>query len=324
MMRRPPRSTLFPYTTLFRSSHRTAQIEFFVRVGHIVELVSGYPNPGVYAVIRWIAGKRRPDYLHAQRWAIPENVICNDNIGHFCRETCPAFDAELNYRPFCIAAGESIVMDCDPREGAYRQAGCRYSPTDCRAERRTRSADEGIMLYRHVGIVLGISRTQPDNGIPAAIKCTALVCDASCRVVIATIAFVAGDRQVFDCRITAMDEDEYAAGAGNGQCAGIWSIPSAECHATGYRCPMRSHLDSGRDKVCSANIERIARDNAASTPDDCRPAAPGVLVLRSVSCFAVARIGPDVPVGHRFRLLRNGALDNIRASANPRRLPAVR
>src|SRR5687768_13395644 len=103
-------------------THRTAQIEFFVRVGHIVELVSGYPNPGVYAVIRWIAGKRWAYYLHAQCRAIPENVVCNDDIGHFCRETCPAFDAELNYRPFCIAAGESIVMDCDPRQGTYRQA----------------------------------------------------------------------------------------------------------------------------------------------------------------------------------------------------------
>src|SRR5260370_7712223 len=32
MIRRPPRSTLFPYTTLFRSSHREGQDVFFRRL----------------------------------------------------------------------------------------------------------------------------------------------------------------------------------------------------------------------------------------------------------------------------------------------------
>ena len=34
MIRRPPRSTLFPYTTLFRSSHETSDISQNVNVGY--------------------------------------------------------------------------------------------------------------------------------------------------------------------------------------------------------------------------------------------------------------------------------------------------
>src|SRR3712207_7081700 len=35
MMRRPPRSTLFPYTTLFRSGNMTALVERLVATGHL-------------------------------------------------------------------------------------------------------------------------------------------------------------------------------------------------------------------------------------------------------------------------------------------------
>src|SRR3712207_8360387 len=42
MIRRPPRSTLFPYTTLFRSQ---GWIENFVRpLQHFLTLATGYPN----------------------------------------------------------------------------------------------------------------------------------------------------------------------------------------------------------------------------------------------------------------------------------------
>src|SRR2546426_10171348 len=35
MIRRPPRSTLFPYTTLFRSPRETAQVPMFLRVSSL-------------------------------------------------------------------------------------------------------------------------------------------------------------------------------------------------------------------------------------------------------------------------------------------------
>src|SRR2546421_12374929 len=48
MIRRPPRSTLFPYTTLFRSPHRATWL--------------GWPHnasdwPGKFAVIPWVYGE---------------------------------------------------------------------------------------------------------------------------------------------------------------------------------------------------------------------------------------------------------------------------
>src|SRR3712207_8167575 len=43
MIRRPPRSTLFPYTTLFRSLQRLH--------GHGVRLVYGYPGDGINGIL---------------------------------------------------------------------------------------------------------------------------------------------------------------------------------------------------------------------------------------------------------------------------------
>src|SRR2546430_16803505 len=44
MIRRPPRSTLFPYTTLFRSRHRDAPGELGGRVP--LDVLRGYPHRG--------------------------------------------------------------------------------------------------------------------------------------------------------------------------------------------------------------------------------------------------------------------------------------
>src|SRR2546430_3658545 len=41
MIRRPPRSTLFPYTTLFRSAPRDGEISITGRVGHDAEAGDG-------------------------------------------------------------------------------------------------------------------------------------------------------------------------------------------------------------------------------------------------------------------------------------------
>src|SRR2546422_2382681 len=49
MIRRPPRSTLFPYTTLFRSAHHP----FFLQPEHFVKL----PRPGTAAMIVGLGGR---------------------------------------------------------------------------------------------------------------------------------------------------------------------------------------------------------------------------------------------------------------------------
>src|SRR2546426_8944381 len=68
MIRRPPRSTLFPYTTLFRSVHQ------FVRDAHIVELRDNLP-PGVQ-----VAALRQCDQLrseeHTSELQSPCNLVC--------------------------------------------------------------------------------------------------------------------------------------------------------------------------------------------------------------------------------------------------------
>src|SRR5256885_16835990 len=56
MIRRPPRSTLFPYTTLFRSSHRSALA--VLRVAR-AEVGAGHPRPEV--VLRAPARQHQAD-----------------------------------------------------------------------------------------------------------------------------------------------------------------------------------------------------------------------------------------------------------------------
>src|SRR2546429_4320648 len=52
MIRRPPRSTLFPYTTLFRSN------EFFASCGEGVLTVVHQDSPDQYTVVENVATKR--------------------------------------------------------------------------------------------------------------------------------------------------------------------------------------------------------------------------------------------------------------------------
>src|SRR3989441_9156427 len=45
MIRRPPRSTLFPYTTLFRSLPLIATLGLFILTGNLMSLVPGLVGP---------------------------------------------------------------------------------------------------------------------------------------------------------------------------------------------------------------------------------------------------------------------------------------
>src|SRR3712207_1150372 len=49
MIRRPPRSTLFPYTTLFRSFHRPAFADRLESLGGILERILREQGAGVYS-----------------------------------------------------------------------------------------------------------------------------------------------------------------------------------------------------------------------------------------------------------------------------------
>src|SRR3712207_7296942 len=62
MIRRPPRSTLFPYTTLFRSGRDPDELRTQVCVGppeHCAELLSRYAEAGCERVYLWPLGDER-------------------------------------------------------------------------------------------------------------------------------------------------------------------------------------------------------------------------------------------------------------------------
>src|SRR2546422_3115319 len=59
MIRRPPRSTLFPYTTLFRSLHDTP-IQF-PKVVAVQELDANFSSPFLFLVTPHHAGQRRSE-----------------------------------------------------------------------------------------------------------------------------------------------------------------------------------------------------------------------------------------------------------------------
>src|SRR2546428_5002448 len=77
MIRRPPRSTLFPYTTLFRSAHRTCSGEnasnLFLRSEQAVSLCEGQ----YYRAKQGLTGKdRKSTRLNSSHDQISYAVFC--------------------------------------------------------------------------------------------------------------------------------------------------------------------------------------------------------------------------------------------------------
>src|SRR5256885_4014338 len=93
MIRRPPRSTLFPYTTLFRSRLRRHVVVPLVRVER--GLVGRGPGRGPPAAPFWAAGFLRRDRkstrLNSSHLVISYAVFCLKKKNHRCdvRRRCP-------------------------------------------------------------------------------------------------------------------------------------------------------------------------------------------------------------------------------------------
>src|SRR5256885_12171909 len=72
MIRRPPRSTLFPYTTLFRSSDRAVDYE--------VEVTLDKPpvdtRPDLSATARIVTDTRKRSEEHTSELQSPCNLVC--------------------------------------------------------------------------------------------------------------------------------------------------------------------------------------------------------------------------------------------------------
>src|SRR5947208_13521446 len=74
MIRRPPRSTLFPYTTLFRSSEVRRRLAIDVR-RHAAD-VAGQPPRGVVGRLSGDAGDRKSTRLNSSHQIISYAVFC--------------------------------------------------------------------------------------------------------------------------------------------------------------------------------------------------------------------------------------------------------
>src|SRR2546430_6013500 len=79
MIRRPPRSTLFPYTTLFRSPiHDTAK------------------RPSSNAIVRWLGETPKQEYWHT------EGRISNARAGDRKSTRLNSSHSQISYAVFCL------------------------------------------------------------------------------------------------------------------------------------------------------------------------------------------------------------------------------
>src|SRR5688572_33460583 len=93
MLRRPPRSTLFPYTTLFRSGIATSYVE---------------AGPQATFGIR---GQRSAQHACAQLIA-PQDIACGECLSHhdFDRREGPQMTDTVRYKTAVIGAAETTTI----------------------------------------------------------------------------------------------------------------------------------------------------------------------------------------------------------------------
>src|SRR2546426_7382539 len=102
MIRRPPRSTLFPYTTLFRSPLRERFDLFDEGVEAIVRLLSQTTTTfaGQYVVVVWLNRDRKSTRLNSSHLVISYAVFClkKKTLSHSFPETV-FFSCQLSNSP---------------------------------------------------------------------------------------------------------------------------------------------------------------------------------------------------------------------------------
>src|SRR5258707_11070729 len=100
MIRRPPRSTLFPYTTLFRSFRQLAQrgLHDFRRV-----------RRGVLSVAASLRSEEHTSELQSRQYLVcrlllekKKHISTNDNIIHATRDTPSAVNIHTLFRTACV------------------------------------------------------------------------------------------------------------------------------------------------------------------------------------------------------------------------------
>src|SRR3712207_9166154 len=77
MIRRPPRSTLFPYTTLFRSIVKEYERGVIFRLGRVQ---GGAKGPGLFILLPFVDKMVKVDLRTVTMDVPPQDVITRDNV----------------------------------------------------------------------------------------------------------------------------------------------------------------------------------------------------------------------------------------------------
>src|SRR3989449_11287449 len=105
MIRRPPRSTLFPYTTLFRSHHLAGGLEAVA--GIVTGLVSGSPSRGTFT-------RAMLDEMNAQH--AKEHAGCTraETLALFQNGSARAFAVVRGLNDDQLAKSGTVFTDAPP------------------------------------------------------------------------------------------------------------------------------------------------------------------------------------------------------------------
>src|SRR5256885_10279325 len=95
MIRRPPRSTLFPYTTLFRSAFTSFSLNLYREVFYPVMSTVSTTTPGPYETLK-PAPQRSEE--HTSELQSPCNLVCRLLLEKKKKENCryPTMSTALN------------------------------------------------------------------------------------------------------------------------------------------------------------------------------------------------------------------------------------
>src|SRR3712207_7552679 len=106
MIRRPPRSTLFPYTTLFRSGHAGEQADVLEGAGHLGLPVDVEARQALQQEVRAVGLAERH---HALRGLVEARDAVEDR-GDRKSTRLNSSHANISYAVFCLKKKNALVF----------------------------------------------------------------------------------------------------------------------------------------------------------------------------------------------------------------------